>query len=124
MPIEGNIIILLTSRTKRQRNSGNMLGCIYSITEYLFQVETQVVSVLEITLKRCSSTLEISAFDALYDCQGYSNLACHFHSRKSFLLPQVGKPSTHLLNDTSAIGFPRLRGQEKYDIILSMRGNS
>ena len=81
------------------------------------------MSVLEITLKHCSSPLEISAFDALYDCQGYSNPACHFRSRKSFHLPHVGKPSTHLLNDTGAMGFPRLGGQEKYDIIVSMRGN-
>jgi len=111
----------LTSRTRRQRSCGNAIGRVYSITEYLFQVETHVVSVLEITVKRCSSTLEISAFDALYDCQGYSDLACHFYSGKSFHLPQVGKPSTHPLNDAGAIGFPDLGGQEKYDIVVSMR---
>ncbi len=101
-----------------------MIGYTYNIAKHLLQAETQVVSVLEITLKRCSSTLEISAFDALYDCQGYSDLACHFHSGKSFHLPQVGKPSTHSLNDTGAIGLPWLGVQEKYDVIVSMRGNS
>src|SRR5947209_15754452 len=104
MPIEGNKIILLTSRTKRQRSCGDAIGILYNFTEYLFQAETQVVSVLEITLKRCSSPLEISPLDALYDRQGYSNPACHLHCCKSFHLPYVGKPSTHLLNDTSAIG--------------------
>jgi len=80
------------------------------------------VSVLEITLKRRSSPQEISAFDALYDCQGHTDLARHFHGRKPFHSPQVGEPSTYLLDDTSAICFPRLWGQEKYDIIVSMRG--
>ena len=78
------------------------------------------MGILQITLKCCSSTLEISAFDALYNCQGYSNLACHFHSGKSFHLPQVGKPSTNPLNDTGTIGFPWLGGQEKYDIFVYM----
>ena len=78
------------------------------------------MGILEITLKRCSSTLEISSFDALYDRQGYPDLACHFQSGKPFHLPQVRKPSPHTLNDTSAIGLPWLGGQEKYDIIVSM----
>jgi hypothetical protein len=99
-----------------------MIGCIYSIAEYLFQVETQVVSILDITLKRCSSALKISAFHTLHDCQGYANLACHFHSRKPFHSPHVSKPSTHAPNVATAIRFPRLRGQEKYDIIVNMRG--
>src|SRR5581483_11207061 len=120
MPKAGNVITLLTSRTKRQRSCGDIIGLVYSVAEYLFQVETQVIGILEITLKRCSSTLEISAFNALYDCQGYSNLACYFHSRTSFHLPHIGKPSTHPLNNTTAIGFPWLWSQEKYNIIVSM----
>jgi|SRR6266581_3178866 len=120
MSIEGDEIILLTSRTQRQESCGNVIGHTQSITEYLFQVETQTASVLEIISKRCSSTLEISAFDALYDCQGYADLACHFHSGKSFRSPQVGKPSTYPLNDTGAISFPELGGQKKYDIIANM----
>jgi len=120
MPTEGNIIIPLTSRAKRLGSCGNVIRRIHSVTENLFQVETQVASVLEITQKCCSSTLEISAFDTLNDCQGYSELACHFCSGKSLHLPQMGKPLTHSLNNTSAIGFPELRGQEKYDIIVNM----
>lgn len=78
------------------------------------------MSVLEITLKRRSSTSEISAFDALYDCQGYSDLPCYFQGRKSFHSPNMGEQSTYLLDDTTAIGLPLLGGQEKYDIIVSM----
>ena len=81
------------------------------------------MGILKITQKLCSSTLEISSFNALYDCQGHSNLACHFHSRQSFHMPNVGKPSAHPLNGTTTIGFPRLGDQEKYDIIVSMQCN-
>jgi len=120
MPIAGNVITLLTSRTKRQRSCGDMIGLVYSVAEYLFQVETQIIGILEITQKRCSSTQEISAFNALHDCQGYSDLACHFHSGKLLHLPHVGKPSAHPLNDTDAIGLPWLGCQKKYDIIVNM----
>lgn len=33
IPKAGNVIILLTSRTKRQRSCGDMIGCAYSIAE-------------------------------------------------------------------------------------------
>ena len=75
------------------------------------------MGILKITQKLCSSTLEISSFNALYDCQG------HFHSRQSFHMPNVGKPSTHPLNDTTTVGFPRLGSQEKNDIIVNMRSD-
>ena len=43
------------------------------------------MGILEITLKRCPSALEIPAFDALYNGQSYSDLACHVHSGLSLL---------------------------------------
>lgn len=78
------------------------------------------MGILEITLKCCSFDLEISAFDPLHNCQGYSDPVCYFGSRKSFYSSLVGKPSTHTPNDTAAICFPLLGGQEKYDIIVNI----
>ncbi len=48
--IAGHVIILLAGRTRRQCGCRNAIRRIYSIAEYLFQVEAQVVSILEITL--------------------------------------------------------------------------
>ncbi len=79
------------------------------------------MGILEITLKCCSFALEIPAFDTLYDCQSYSDLACHFRSGVSLHVPHVGKPSTHPLHNTGAIGLPWLRGQKKDDFVVSMR---
>jgi hypothetical protein len=96
-----------------------MIGCPYNIVKHFFQAETQVVSILEITLKGCSSALEIPAFHALYDRQGHSDLDCHSRSRKSFHPPRMSKSSTHALDDAATIRFPQLRSQEKYNIIVN-----
>ena len=79
------------------------------------------MGILEITLECCSFALEISAFDPLDDCQGDSDLVCHFHSRPSVHSPHVGKPSAQTPNDTTALCFPKLGGEEKYDIIVNMQ---
>lgn len=78
------------------------------------------MGILEITLKCCSFALEISAFDPLHYGQGYSDLVCYFYSRPLLHSPHIGKPTTHTSNDTTAICFPELGGQEEYDIIVNM----
>jgi len=79
------------------------------------QSNSQIVSILEITLKGRSSSVKVAALNAFHHCKCSSYAACYLHGRYLLHTPHASKLTANPAGVLAAIDFTIVRRKEKFE---------